>query len=83
MSLMRLSKLPAALLASLVVLVALAAPAPAATGMLAAAKPWHYWISFVLVASVLGMFAMLALGYLVKVTMAKYGIKVGGRRHAG
>ncbi|MGH8998601.1 MAG: hypothetical protein ACRDY7_04350 [Acidimicrobiia bacterium] len=46
---------------------------------LGAERPWHYWIAPVLALSVLGLFFMLALGYVVKVTMAKYGIKVGRR----
>jgi len=66
-----------AVLVSLVVLVALAAPASAATPVLAAAKPWHYWISFVLAASFVGLVVMMILGYFVKVVMLKYGIKVG------
>ena len=74
------SPLPAgrAVLLSLVVFVALAAPASAATpAVLATAKPWHYWISFVLAASFLGLVAMMVVGYLVRVIMLKYGIKVG------
>ncbi len=47
--------------------------------LLATAKPWHYWIAFVLMASFLGMVVMLGLGYLVRVTMAKYGIRIGKR----
>jgi hypothetical protein len=79
MGAMRLTKVPAALFSVLAVLAVLATPASAATGVVAAAKPWHYWVSFVLVASVLGLFFMMGLGYVVKVTMAKYGIKVGRR----
>jgi thiosulfate reductase cytochrome b subunit len=67
-----------AVLLSLVVLVALAAPASAATpAVLAAAKPWHYWISFVLTASFLGLVVMMVLGYFVKVITLKYGIRIG------
>jgi thiosulfate reductase cytochrome b subunit len=67
-----------AVLLSLVVLVALAAPASAAgPAVLAAAKPWHYWISFVLAASFVGLVVMMVVGYLVRVIMLKYGIKVG------
>ena len=40
--------------------------------MLLAAKVWHYWISFVIVGSVLLTFAALGIGYLVKVTSNKY-----------
>jgi thiosulfate reductase cytochrome b subunit len=70
-----------AVLLSLVVLVALAAPASAAgPAVLAAAKPWHYWISFVLAASFVGLVVMMVVGYLVRVIMLKYGIKVG-RKH--
>lgn len=62
------------------ILLAGAGPASASSGLvLAAAKPWHYWISFVLTASVLGLFGMLGLGYVVRVTMQKYGIKIGHR----
>ena len=69
----------AALLA-VFLLLAGALPAEASSGLvLAAAKPWHYWIAFVLTASVLGLFAMLGLGYVVRVTMQKYGIKIGHR----
>ena len=69
-----------AVLLSLVVLVALAAPASAATPVVLAAKPWHYWISFVLAASFVGLVVMMLVGYFVKVVMLKYGIKVG-RKH--
>ena len=79
MGAMRLTKVPAALFAVLAVLAVVATPASAATGIVAAAKPWHYWIALPLVASVLGLFFMMALGYMIKVTMAKYGIKVGRR----
>jgi hypothetical protein len=48
--------------------------------VLAAAKPWHYWISFVLAASFVGLVVMMVVGYLVRVIMLKYGIKVG-RKH--
>ena len=75
------SPLPAgrAVLLSLVVLVALAAPASAATPVVLAAKPWHYWISFVLAASFVGLVVMMIVGYVVKVVMLKYGIKIGRR----
>lgn len=62
-----------------------AAPATAAgrvPGIVAEAKPWHYWASYVLIASVAGLFFMTMLGYLVKVVAAKYGIRIG-RRSAG
>jgi hypothetical protein len=40
--------------------------------LLATAKPWTYWISFVLVAgAVLGVLAVVV-GYLVRVTAQKY-----------
>ena len=67
------------MLLSLVVLVALAAPASAATPVVLAAKPWHYWISFVLAASFVGLVVMMIVGYFVKVVMLKYGIKIGRR----
>ena len=66
-----------AALLSIVVLVLLAGPAQAATPVVLAAKPWHYWISFVLAASFLGLALMMVVGYVVKVVMLKYGVKVG------
>lgn len=49
---------------------AVSASLPAAA--LAAAKPWHYWISVILVISiVLGLVATV-IGYYVKVTANKY-----------
>ena len=43
-----------------------------AVDLLAAAKPWTYWISYVLVgAAVLAVLATIV-GYLVKVTSARY-----------
>jgi hypothetical protein len=76
-----------AALLSVVMLVALAGPASAAPPaglrsapaviVVLAAKPWHYWISFVLAASFLGLLLMMVVGYVVKVVMLKYGIKVG------
>lgn len=44
-----------------------AAPAGATTGVIAEAKPWHYWIAPVLFLSFLGIAALLAVGYYVKV----------------
>jgi uncharacterized integral membrane protein len=66
-----------AALLSVVMLVLLAGPARAATPVVLAAKPWHYWISIVLAASFLGLLLMMIVGYVVKVVMLKYGIKVG------
>ena len=44
----------------------------AAMDPLLAAKVWHYWVAFpLLAAGVLGVIA-LAIGYLVKVTSARY-----------
>ncbi len=74
-------KVGRAALLSIMVLVVGAGPASAAP-VLAAAKPWHYWIAPLLAASVLGMLFMLLLGYVVRVVMAKYGIRVG-KRSAG
>jgi uncharacterized integral membrane protein len=68
---------PAALL-SVVLLLLTAGPASAASRVvLAKAKPWHYWISFVLAASFLGLLLMMVVGYVVRVLMLKYGVKVG------
>jgi hypothetical protein len=68
-----------AALLSVVMLLALAAPAQASATpvMLATAKPWHYWISIVLAASFVGLLFMMIVGYVVRVVMLKYGIKVG------
>ena len=66
-----------AALLSVVMLVALAGPASAASPVVLAAKPWHYWISIVLAASFLGLLFMMIVGYVVKVVMLKYGIRVG------
>ena len=40
--------------------------------MLLAAKVWHYWIAVPLVAGGVLMVVALIIGYLVKVTAAKY-----------
>jgi hypothetical protein len=45
--------------------------------VVAAAKPWHFWIAPVLALSFVGLLFMMLLGYVVKVVMLKYGIKVG------
>jgi hypothetical protein len=66
-----------AALLSVVMLVLLAGPAQAATPVVLAAKPWHYWISIVLAVSFLGLLLQMFVGYVVKVVMPKYGIKVG------
>ncbi len=66
-----------AALLSVVVFLALAGPAQAATPVLAAAKPWHFWLSIVLAVSFLGLMLQMIVGYVVKVVMPKYGIKVG------
>lgn len=47
--------------------------------MVGEAKPWHYWLAPVLVLSVFGLLGFLALGYLVRVVMRKYGIRLGKR----
>ena len=44
---------------------------------MAAAKPWHFWIAPVLALSFLGLAFMMVVGYVVKVVMLKYGVKVG------
>lgn len=64
---------------SLVILIAAATPAAAGPLLAAVDRPWHYWLSVVLVASVLGLLGLLVVGYLVRVIMAKYGIRVGRR----
>jgi hypothetical protein len=66
-----------AALLSLVLLVALAGPASAAPVVLAKAKPWHYWMAPVLALSFVGLLFMMLIGYVVKVVMEKYGVRVG------
>ena len=68
----------AALLA-VVMLVALAGPASAAgvPVVLAKAKPWHYWMAPVLALSFVGLLFMMLIGYVVRVLMLKYGVRVG------
>ena len=58
---------------SAVLLFFLALPGP----MLAEAKPWHYWIAPVLALSFVGLVFMMVVGYVVKVLMLKYGVRVG------
>jgi hypothetical protein len=55
-------------------LVVTASPAVASTGAtLADAKPWHYWIAFVLLASALGViFIALPIGYYLRVYRLKH-----------
>jgi thiosulfate reductase cytochrome b subunit len=62
-----------AMLASSVLMVT-ASPAVASTGVtLADAKPWHYWIAFVLLMSALGVvFIALPLGYYLRVYRLKH-----------
>jgi hypothetical protein len=45
--------------------------------VVAAAKPWHYWIAPVLALSFVGLLFMMLVGYVVRVVMLKYGVKVG------
>ena len=45
--------------------------------VLAAAKPWHYWLAPVLALSFVGLLFMMLVGYVVKVVMLKYGVRVG------
>ena len=40
--------------------------------VLAEAKPWTYWISFVLVGSVVLAIIATVIGYLIKVSSARY-----------
>jgi hypothetical protein len=58
---------------SVVLLVLLALPG----SVVAAAKPWHYWIAPVMALSFVGLLFMMLLGYLVRVIMLKYGVRVG------
>jgi heme/copper-type cytochrome/quinol oxidase subunit 2 len=64
-------------LLSAVLLVLLAGPASGAMPVVAEAKPWHYWLAPVLTLSFVGLLIMLVVGYVVKVVMLKYGVKVG------
>lgn len=67
---------------SFILFVAGAAPASAAPLLAAVKRPWHYWLAPVLTLSFLGIAGLLVIGYLVRVVMLKYGIRVG-RRSAG
>lgn len=58
---------------SVVLLLLLAFPG----SVVAAAKPWHYWIAPVLFLSFLGLLFMMLVGYVVRVIMLKYGVRVG------
>ena len=65
-------------LLSVVMLVLLAGPASASPSVVvAAAKPWHFWIAPVLALSFVGLLFMMLVGYVVRVVMLKYGIRVG------
>jgi thiosulfate reductase cytochrome b subunit len=59
---------------ALTLLVVMATPAVASTGgVLAEAKPWHYWIAYVLVASALGIVLIaLPIGYYLRVYRLKH-----------
>ena len=59
------------LILALTAVLVTAAPAGASSLVLAEAKPWHYWIAPVLFLSFLGIAALLALGYYVKVIRLK------------
>ena len=45
--------------------------------VVAAAKPWHFWIAPVLALSFVGLLFMMLVGYVVRVVMLKYGIRIG------
>jgi hypothetical protein len=54
-------------------LVLTASPAMASTGVLAEAKPWHYWIAYVMVFSALGIVLIaLPVGYYLRVYRLKH-----------
>jgi thiosulfate reductase cytochrome b subunit len=59
---------------ALTLLVITASPAVASSGAtLAVAKPWHYWIAYVLVASALGIVLIgLPIGYYLRVYRLKH-----------
>jgi hypothetical protein len=58
---------------SVVMLFLLALPG----SVVAAAKPWHFWIAPVLALSFVGLLFMMLVGYVVRVVMLKYGVRVG------
>lgn len=68
MKIVRLALLACSALAGVVLT---AAPAAAATPMLAA-KPWFYWVAPILVLSGVGMIGFLVLGYYLRVLRPKY-----------
>ena len=72
-------KVGRAALLSLILVLATAGPASATPALVAAQRPWHYWLAPVLALSFAGLAALLALGYVVRVVMAKYGVRVGRR----
>lgn len=48
---------------------------PEATVVVAAAKPWHYWISFLLLASFILLVLALVVGYVWRVVLVRYGFR--------
>lgn len=58
--------------AAVLVAGALPAGALASGGVVADAKPWHYWISFLLAAGFILSVLALAVAYYVKVLRLKY-----------
>jgi hypothetical protein len=69
-----ISKAAAMVATALTVLVVTASPALASTGVtLGEAKPWHYWIAWVILISALGVLLIaLPLGYYLRVYRLKH-----------
>ena len=63
-----------AALLSLMILV-LGAGRALAAPVLGAAKPWHYWISFLLMASFVLLVLALVVGYVWRVVLVRYGFR--------
>ncbi len=60
------------MLLAVVAVVATAAPASASTPVVAAAKPWHFWLAPILFGSAVLIVVALVVGYVVKVTLPRY-----------
>jgi len=43
--------------------------------VLAAAKPWHYWLAFLFVFAFVAALLGIAVGYVWKVVLVKYGFR--------
>lgn len=51
----------------------------AAAGLAAEAKPWHYWMAPGIAMVVVLATVLMGLGYVFRVVLARYGIRLGRR----